>query len=83
MVTVKENGNLLEVRFPYNPNTVTKVKTVTGRRWNPEQKCWTIPKENLPALLKTFPDAKFDNGMEKEINLMKKVITKELPDSTL
>ncbi len=35
--------NKLVVRFDYNPDLVTKVKTLSGRAWNPRLKIWTVP----------------------------------------
>ena len=45
----------LNVYFPYTPEDVAKIKTVLGRRWNPVEKCWSIPHaegmvENLLSL---------------------------------
>lgn len=33
----------LVIRFNYDPDLVAKVKTLSGRRWNPESKSWTAP----------------------------------------
>lgn len=33
----------LVIRFNYDPDMVAKVKTLSGRRWNPESKSWTAP----------------------------------------
>ena len=36
------HGHLL-VFFPYHPDTVERIKSIAGRRWHPEKKCWSIP----------------------------------------
>lgn len=36
-----EVGRLIVV-IPYDPERVAKIKTVPGRRWHPEEKCWSV-----------------------------------------
>ena len=38
-----ESGGKLTVTFPYSAARVEKIKTVTGCRWYPELKYWTVP----------------------------------------
>jgi integrase/recombinase XerD len=33
----------LQVSFPYDPDSIEKIKSVPGRKWIKENKCWTIP----------------------------------------
>ena len=33
----------LMVYFPYHPGTIARIKTIPGRCWHPEQRCWSIP----------------------------------------
>ena len=35
--------NEVRVSFPYSPNTIEKVKTLSGRKWNPSDKTWRMP----------------------------------------
>jgi len=42
-VDMKLNGSRVEVRFPYSPIILERLRTVPGRRWNPEGKFWSIP----------------------------------------
>jgi site-specific recombinase XerD len=35
--------NKVKIRVPYNQELINKVKTISGRRWNPEEKCWEVP----------------------------------------
>lgn len=39
----------LTVRFPYDPKKVAAVKNIPGRRWNPDQKVWTVPANAVSA----------------------------------
>jgi hypothetical protein len=51
-----EAGRLV-VRFPYSPEDVATIKTLPGRRWQPEGKFWTVPHTDgvLVRLLALFP----------------------------
>jgi site-specific recombinase XerD len=45
-VTLGADGQgSITVSFPYDPELVQKIKTVTGRRWHPEERYWTVPHE--------------------------------------
>lgn len=35
--------NKIIIRFPYDPKMISKIKTLSGRRWNPKQKTWNCP----------------------------------------
>jgi SWI/SNF-related matrix-associated actin-dependent regulator 1 of chromatin subfamily A len=34
---------IVELTFPYDPDKVIRVKTFSGRKWNKENKKWTVP----------------------------------------
>jgi SNF2 family DNA or RNA helicase len=36
-------AGVYQIRFPYDPDLVTAVKTITGRKWDKEAKMWTAP----------------------------------------
>ncbi|MFN3533745.1 MAG: hypothetical protein ACK41Q_14790 [Candidatus Brocadia sp.] len=36
------NGRLM-VAPPYSAERVARMKTIPGRRWHPEEKCWRVP----------------------------------------
>ena len=38
------DGNRLQVHFSYHPDNVARIRTIPGRRWHPEEKCWSIPR---------------------------------------
>ena len=44
------------VRFDYNPKIVDAIRTVPGRRWNADDKTWTIPRESVTLLRKIAND---------------------------
>jgi SNF2 family DNA or RNA helicase len=41
--TIIPDKHLLVIRFTYDPDLVSKVKTLSGRRWEPNSKTWTAP----------------------------------------
>lgn len=41
-----ENDTTLVITFPYSPVTVTEIKRLPGRRWNPARRAWTVPLSN-------------------------------------
>lgn len=51
MIIAKQEGELYEIRFNYDPEVVNLVKMVPGRRWVPESKMWTIPNDRLGHLI--------------------------------
>ena len=57
VVTVsKDDSGMITVAFSYNPLLVEKVKTIDGRKWYPEEKCWSFPDSDgtLEKILKVF-----------------------------
>jgi integron integrase len=41
-VSQGEDGRLI-VRVPYTAERVAKIKTIAGRRWHPQERCWSVP----------------------------------------
>ena len=41
-VEIAKNGKVI-IRIPYNQGLIRKIKTISGRRWNPEEKYWEVP----------------------------------------
>jgi len=37
------DSGLIEIRFSYNPNIITQIKQIPGRKWTPKSKTWTVP----------------------------------------
>lgn len=44
-ITVRPDQGRLLVLFPYSAELVAKIKTVPGRLWRQEDKCWSVPDE--------------------------------------
>ena len=43
-IKIKEaNSQELHITFDYDAETVEKIKSIKGRRWYPESKCWIVP----------------------------------------
>lgn len=42
-IVTLHNPKTFCIRFPFSYDTVNKVKTLTGKRWNPNGKYWTAP----------------------------------------
>lgn len=64
MINVIQNNDSYEISFPYDPNVVYIVKNIPGRRWNPSQKIWTIPKENLGFLLNQVKGTVYERAVQ-------------------
>lgn len=44
----------IEIKFPYNEELINRIKTIPGRRYDPDRKLWTVPKESLPYFFEAF-----------------------------
>ena len=62
MILIKQNGEVYEVSFPYDPFVVDHVKEVPGRRWIQSAKMWTIPKDKLGFLLAQFKGTVYESA---------------------
>lgn len=63
MILVTQNNEEYEIRFPYDPQIVSMVKEVPGRRWHPEEKFWTIPLARLGFLIAQFKGTKYESQL--------------------
>lgn len=59
MIGVRENNDVYEIRSRYDPEFINIVKSIAGRRWIPERKIWTIPKDKLGFLIAAVRDTEF------------------------
>lgn len=66
MILVTQNGENYEIRFPYDPQVVSMVKEVPGRRWNPDNKFWSIPLARLGFLIAQFKGTKYEPMLKIE-----------------
>ncbi|WP_305180606.1 hypothetical protein [Ileibacterium valens] len=52
MIELKEIGDVIEVHTPYNAEFIEDLKSrVGGRKWNPSERCWTVPSHAKDLLL--------------------------------
>jgi exodeoxyribonuclease VII large subunit len=70
-----EDLKLIQVSFEYNPKLVALVKTIPGRRFNPETKQWSIPSNQAATAIDLFErlgaeiDPKiYELGEEKQVD---------------
>lgn len=72
MITVKQNADVYEVSFPYDPEIVSRVKEVPGRWWIASAKMWTIPNDKLGFLLAQFKGTIYESEIkiisEEQVN---------------
>lgn len=62
-MNIVARGNILQVKFPYNPAHVERIKTVPGRKWDGAAKAWTVPIVQYEKLLELFPWAVSDESV--------------------
>lgn len=43
MIEVGKDRERIKISFPYILDYITKIKTIEGYRWHPEEKCWSVP----------------------------------------
>jgi site-specific recombinase XerD len=65
-----EGETRIKVEFPYDKETVEKIKSISGARWCPSAKAWHLPykKESFAKLKEFFPDIEYPKkpgGSEK------------------
>lgn len=87
MILVIENRskNVYEIKFNYDPVFIEMVKQVAGRRWVPESKLWTIPRDRLGFLLNQVKGTPYERMLEihsqEDINVNAKIgTTKYIPN---
>ena len=75
MIEIRKDGEWINISFPYNPDYITKIKTIEGYRWHPEEKYWSVPYSELERLISVFDGEKVDidpsvwlSKLEKELS---------------
>ena len=65
MISVVENKetNKYEIRFRYDEELIRLVKNVAGRRWEPEYKMWTIPRDRLGFLINQLKGTPYEDQL--------------------
>jgi site-specific recombinase XerD len=77
-VTVSKLEDRLIVSFNYSPDRISKIKSISGHRWDPSKKEWTIPftEENIAVLKKLYKNEQLtidfirSENNEKILNLV-------------
>lgn len=87
-VYIKQNGDVYEIKFMYDPDLVELIKTVPGRQWMPNQKMWILPKDRLGFLLKAFQGTRYELHThilsEEQLNQNASIdVTTVIPDTDI
>jgi len=53
-IELDPDGKSLQIRFPYRPDLVDEVKTITGRRWDKAGKLWRVPATQIDNVVALF-----------------------------
>lgn len=63
MISIVENikEHTYEIKSKYDPQLISYLKNVPGRRWIPEKKIWSIPFDKLGWLIKSLTGTKYEN----------------------
>lgn len=61
MIQIVQNNDVYEIRFKYDPTFINIIKSISGRRWHPEYKLWTIPKDKLGFLLNAVVGTEYEH----------------------
>ncbi|MBU3107171.1 hypothetical protein KPL36_04795 [Clostridium gasigenes] len=70
MIKVNKVNNTLNVSFDYDVDVVAKIKTVTGRKYIPDNKSWDIPLQGIKKLIELFED-KLDIANDVDVEYQK------------
>ena len=67
MILVKQqSASEYSITTPYDERVKMLIKSIPGRRWNPEQRNWTVPTDKLGWLLSVLQD----NGYSEQIKIL-------------
>lgn len=64
MITVVQNKDVYIIRFPYDRNIIQMVKNVPGRRWDPDNKYWTIPLDRLGFFISQVRGSQYEEMLQ-------------------
>lgn len=75
MITIRQNKDMdvYEIIFKYDPLAISLVKNVPGRRWDNQNKFWTVPTNMLGWLIGELKNSPYSNQYyiqsEEDINV--------------
>lgn len=81
MIIVSENrrNNSYDIKCNYDPELIDLIKNVAGRKWIPEYKIWTIPRNRLGFLLNQLKGTRYERELHiqssEDININQKLGT--------
>ena len=59
----KEANNYI-IKFPYDQQIIDIVREIPGRRWNPEQKVWTVPTKSVGLFLNQIYGTPLESSLQ-------------------
>ncbi|MEA2075124.1 MAG: site-specific tyrosine recombinase/integron integrase [Euryarchaeota archaeon] len=73
MIEVRKGEEGIEISFSYNPDYITKIKTIEGYRWHPEGRYWSVPTDNntLQKILYLFEGEEIRLDPALQLNTIK------------
>jgi SWI/SNF-related matrix-associated actin-dependent regulator 1 of chromatin subfamily A len=71
---VSVRDNVLQIKVNYSPSVIEKIKTITGRRYNPSDHSWSVPVEFLAQLREALPDLHYDASCEEALERISRVV---------
>ncbi len=85
MLYVIQEGKSYILKFQYDPILIDHIRNVPGRKWNPQEKYWTIPSEHLGWLLNELKGTDYENAIQiqsdEDLNKNETLdATNEIPD---
>lgn len=66
-ISLDQDGKTLVVRFPYDPDMVTRIKTLDSTKWDPSRKAWLAPVRLIDQLIRIMPQASLSAGTQQVI----------------
>lgn len=63
-ISIIQNNDVYDVKFPYDANLVYILKQVPGKSWNPDKKLWTIPRDKLGFLLSQLRGTPYERQVQ-------------------
>lgn len=64
MINVIQQGEVYIIKFPYDMGLINIVKSIPGRRWDPEHKYWTIPVDKLGFLIAQLRGTQYEEMLQ-------------------
>ena len=61
MISVKQNGQVYEIKFSYDPTLIQLIKQVPGKQWIASAKHWTIPVEHLGLFINQIKGTMYED----------------------